>query len=237
MPTIPYKYICFYAYVFHIPVSFNFSITRSDAFWLTYLYLHHLLISCCGIRRRLWTSSSKCILPTLYLLSLAAVRTHCLQACAWKTTLFHRYSLFVYMLSHSPKVHKLRTVIINICTVKSSFGEIVKKVEQWNVDVCCMQEVQWQRLLTRLFVGKEHKYKLFWIGSSDGMGVLLVEKWVDKVIKVYCRIITLRRALYNVTTVTFVSGYSPHAEQDSFYKSLLQTTTAIRCVCKFQLWH
>ena len=55
------------------------------------------------------------------------------------------------------------------------------------MDVCCVQETRWRGASARTLTGKEHSYKFFWVGNSEGVGgvgILLAEKWVDKVIEV-----------------------------------------------------
>ena len=55
------------------------------------------------------------------------------------------------------------------------------------MDVCCVQEVRWRGASARFITGKERRYKFFWVGNSvgvGGVGILLAEEWVDKVIEV-----------------------------------------------------
>lgn len=67
------------------------------------------------------------------------------------------------------------------------------------------------------------------MNGVGGVGILLAEKWVDKVIKVarVCeRIIKMR--LIGKLTVTFISAYAPQFgltddQKDQFYEVLLQT--------------
>ena len=48
-----------------------------------------------------------------------------------------------------------------------------------------MQEVMWRGASARLITNrKDFKYKFFWVGNNygiSGVGVLLDEKWIDKV--------------------------------------------------------
>ena len=62
-------------------------------------------------------------------------------------------------------------------------SEIVETITRRNIDLCCVQEVRWRGASTRYLTGKDSRYKFFWIGNdqgTNGVGVLLAEKWVDK---------------------------------------------------------
>ncbi|XP_029644345.1 uncharacterized protein LOC115218561 [Octopus sinensis] len=108
-------------------------------------------------------------------------------------------------------------------------------LERRCVDVCCVQEVRWRGALARVLTGKAYRYKLIWEGNSDeigGMGILLAEKWVDKVIeevKVCDRVLKLRLVLKN-GIATIISAYAsqaglPNEQKDHFYDILLQVTS------------
>ena len=63
-------------------------------------------------------------------------------------------------------------------------SEIIESITRRNTDPCCLQEVRWRGASARFVAGKDSKYKFFWIGNdlgTSGVGVLLAEKWVDKV--------------------------------------------------------
>ena len=84
-------------------------------------------------------------------------------------------------------VQSFRAATINVGTMKGRSGEIVEMLERRRVDVCCVQETRWRGASARILTGKEHSYKFFWVGNSEGVGgvgILLAEKWVDKVIEV-----------------------------------------------------
>ena len=67
----------------------------------------------------------------------------------------------------------------NIGTMRGRSSEIVETITRRNVDLCCVQEVRWRDALARYITGKDSRYKFFW--NDQGIGVLLAEKWVDKV--------------------------------------------------------
>lgn len=52
-----------------------------------------------------------------------------------------------------------------------------------------MQEVRWRGVGTSIISGKDSQHKLFWVGykaRNNVVGILLAEKWIDKVIHVTC---------------------------------------------------
>ena len=77
-----------------------------------------------------------------------------------------------------------------------------------------MQEVRWRDAVTRSISGKDTQYKLFWIGNQEGnggVGVMLAEKWIQKVIHVN-RIndrLMLLKVFVGKRVVTIISTYAP----------------------------
>ena len=70
----------------------------------------------------------------------------------------------------------------NIGTMRGRSSEIVETITRRNVDLCCVQEVRWRGASARYITGKDSRYKFFWNDQgTSGIGVLLAEKWVDKV--------------------------------------------------------
>ena len=72
----------------------------------------------------------------------------------------------------------------NIGTMRGRSSEIVETIMRRNVDLCCVQEVRWRGASAKHITGKDSRYKFFWVGNNQGtsgVGVLLAEKWVDKV--------------------------------------------------------
>ena len=66
--------------------------------------------------------------------------------------------------------------------MRSRSGEIIENIARRNIDLCCVQEVWFIGASARLITGKGSKF--FWVGNdhgTSGAGVLLAEKWVDKV--------------------------------------------------------
>ena len=55
------------------------------------------------------------------------------------------------------------------------------------IDLRCIQECRWSGSSARMIDGKDIRYKCFWISNKLGtgrVGVLLADKWIDKVLDV-----------------------------------------------------
>ena len=55
------------------------------------------------------------------------------------------------------------------------------------IDLYCVQECRWRGASARMIGGKDSRYKCFWICNklgTGGVGVLLAEKWIDKLFDV-----------------------------------------------------
>ena len=53
-----------------------------------------------------------------------------------------------------------------------------------DIDLYCIQEVHCRSMSARSIAGKDDWYKFFWVGNhagTAGVGVVLSEKWVEKV--------------------------------------------------------
>ena len=109
-------------------------------------------------------------------------------------------------------------------------SEIVETITRRNIDLCCVQEVRWRGASARHIIGKDSRYKFFWVGNNQGtsgVGVLLAEKWVDKVydIKRVSDRIMLIELLVGEVVLTVLSVYAPQtgleeSTKDAFYDSL-----------------
>ena len=102
----------------------------------------------------------------------------------------------------------------NIGTMRGRSSEIVETITRRNIDLCCMQEVRWRGASARHIIGKDSRYKFFWVGNNQGtsgVGVLLAEKWVDKVydIKRVADRIMLIKLLVGEVVLTVLSVYAP----------------------------
>ena len=77
-----------------------------------------------------------------------------------------------------------RIASLNIGTLRGRSSEVVETVSRRGVDLCCLQEVRWRGASACMTVGKDSRYKVFWIGKENGnggIGILLAEEWVEKV--------------------------------------------------------
>ena len=118
----------------------------------------------------------------------------------------------------------------NIGTMRGRSSEIVETITRRNVDLCCVQEVRWRGASARHITGKDSRYKFFWVGNNQGtsgVGVLLAEKWVDKVydIKRVSDRIMLIKLLVGEAVLTVLFVYAPQtgleeSTTDAFYASL-----------------
>ena len=118
----------------------------------------------------------------------------------------------------------------NVGTMRGRSSEIVETITRRNIDLCCVQEVRWRGASTRYLTGKDSRYKFFWVGNdqgTNGVGVLLAEKWVDKVydIKRVSDRIMLIKLLVGESILTVLSVYAPQtglteSAKDVFYDSL-----------------
>ena len=124
-----------------------------------------------------------------------------------------------------------RLCSLNVGTLRGRSGEIVEMLERRSIDMCCVQEVRWRGKSCRMIAGKATKYKLFWIGSDSGfggVGILLAEKWIDKVIdvnRVNDRIILIK-IMVQESILSVISVYAPQCglddvQKDRFYDSLI----------------
>ena len=77
-----------------------------------------------------------------------------------------------------------RVGTLNVGTMKGRAHEITETVAPSNIELCCLQETRWRGGSARKIMGKDCTYKFFWSGDSSGIGgvgILLAEKWIDKV--------------------------------------------------------
>jgi len=77
----------------------------------------------------------------------------------------------------------MRIGTANVGTLNGRDGEVVNMANRRCLDFCCLQETRWKGAGARKF----GKYKLLWSGCETGMagvGLLVEENWVDKVLEV-----------------------------------------------------
>ena len=98
------------------------------------------------------------------------------------------------------------------------------------IDLCCIQECRWRGVSARMIDGKDSRYKCFWIGNelgTGGVGVLLAEKWIDKMfdVKSVSNCLMMIKMIVGEVVVTVLPIYAPQyrltiAERELFYDSL-----------------
>lgn len=131
----------------------------------------------------------------------------------------------------------VRLATWNVGSMSKRYGEIVEVLKKRRVDVCCVQETRWKGGSARWFGAQNSRYKFFWQGCEtgvSGVGVLVAEKWVDKVIcvkRVNERIMVIK-LLVGRRLTNIVSAYAPQcgrgdAEKDAFWDRMYQVVGEI----------
>ena len=75
---------------------------------------------------------------------------------------------------------KLRIGTVNVGSMSRRDGEVVDMLERRNIDICCLQETRWKGSKAKVM----GDYKFYWIGCKEGLagvGVMVAERWVNKV--------------------------------------------------------
>lgn len=131
--------------------------------------------------------------------------------------------------SQKGKVVKVRIGSANVGSMVGRSGEVVEMVGRRNIDFCCLQETRWRGESARVIEAAGRSYKFFWKGGDEkggGVGVLVAEKWIEKVIEVRrcSERIMLLRVLVGKRVVNLVSVYAPQAgrsmeEKEGFWVS------------------
>ena len=136
---------------------------------------------------------------------------------------------------------KFRAASLNVGTLKEKEAEVVETLTRRGIDICCLQETRLagndDANQARFIVGKDTKYKLYWCGNKHGLGgvgILLAEKWVDKVFKVerFTDRIMLLKLIIGKAVLTFIALYAPQvglpeADKVQFYDQLQAICTTI----------
>ena len=76
---------------------------------------------------------------------------------------------------------------MNVGSMSKRTGEVANMAARRRLDFCCLQETRWKGGNVRTFGTEGARFKFFWIGGEDGLagvGVLVAERWVKKVIEV-----------------------------------------------------
>ena len=94
------------------------------------------------------------------------------------------------------------------------------------IDLRCMQEYRWRGAWARMIDGKDARYKCFWIGNEPGIGVvgvLLEEKWIDKVFdsKPVSDRLMMIKIIVDEVVVTLLSVHAPQSGLSIAEKELI----------------
>ena len=132
---------------------------------------------------------------------------------------------------------KFRVCTLNVGTMRGRSGEVAETLSRRNIDVCCLQEVRWRGASTRLIAGKDKEYKMFWCGSTTGIGgvgIMISCKWIDKItdVKRVSDRLMMIKLLVGKRIVTIVSTYAPQQglsndEKDKFYDDLIYLVSKV----------
>ena len=119
----------------------------------------------------------------------------------------------------------LRVGSVNVGTMRGREGEVVEMAASRHLDFCCLQETGWKGEGARKLGG----YKFFWMGREEGyhgVGVLVAEEWIEKVLDVkrWSERIMVLRVVVGRSVVNLVSVYAPQSgrgkEEKEEYSSL-----------------
>ena len=84
----------------------------------------------------------------------------------------------------SKHLRKFRVGTISVNPLRGRVCEIVETLSRRKVDVCFIQETRYRGGNYRIVKGKDTRYKLYWLGNDKGtagVGVFVVEEWIEKV--------------------------------------------------------
>jgi exonuclease III len=121
----------------------------------------------------------------------------------------------------------LRIGTVNVGSMNGRSGEVADMAARRRLDFCCLQETRWKGDGATLLGKKGAMYKFLWAGGKEGLagvGILVAEKWIEKVIEVKCiseRIMVLRVTV-GKSVLNIVSVYAPQVgrsteEKEEFY--------------------
>ena len=105
---------------------------------------------------------------------------------------------------------RLRIGTANVGTMRGRSVEIVEMVDRRRLDFCCLQETRWRGGSARTM----GKFKFFWTGCEEGtagVGFLVAERWVEKVLevkRVSARLMLLR-VMVGGSVLNLISVYAP----------------------------
>lgn len=127
----------------------------------------------------------------------------------------------------------LRIGSANVGTMSHRSGEVAEMARRRRLDFCCLQETRWRGEGAR----RLGSYKFFWKGcveGSSGVGILVSESWIEKVMEVkrISERIMLLRVIVGKSVLNLVSAYAPQVglsmeEKEEFYISLGKVLSSV----------
>ena len=107
-----------------------------------------------------------------------------------------------------------RVGTLNVGTMRGKANEVVETMTRRKLDVLCLQETRWRNEGVRKITGKDTQCKFLWSGNdkgTGGVGILLAEKWWEKVFEVrrLSDRILLVRLVVGKVVFTLVCVYAP----------------------------
>ena len=146
-------------------------------------------------------------------------------------------------LNKAEKLHLHRSVVklrlgsVNVGSLLKRSSEVAEMVGRRQLDFCCVQECKWKGQGARFLEGDGVRYKFFWAGCKEGtagVGIMIAEKWIDKVVEV--KRISARLMMLRITVgdkiVNVVSAYAPqvgrsYSEKEEFWDSMMDLVTGV----------
>ena len=125
----------------------------------------------------------------------------------------------------------------NIGSMNGRDGEVVEALERRRVDFCCVQEHRRDGRYNELIQGRREVYKFFWSGGTGkqgGVGVLLAEHWVDRVLdaqKPSDRVMWVKLRADGFA-IRVIAAYAPQSGlsdevKDAFWATLTREVAAV----------
>ena len=128
---------------------------------------------------------------------------------------------------------RIRIGSANVGTMSRRSGEVVEMALRRRLDFCCLQETRWRGEGARNL----GRYKFFWKGCSEGLsgvGILVSERWIEKVLEVK-RVnerLMLLKVIVGKSVINIVSVYAPQSGmamevKEEFYISLGKVLSSV----------
>ena len=139
---------------------------------------------------------------------------------------------------------RVRIGTANVGTMTGKRIEVVEMANRRRLDFCCLQETRWRGNGTENITLEDPttleyvcRYKLFWKGcegGTAGVGVLVGESWIDKVLEVkrISERIMVLRVIVGKSVLNLVSVYAPQVglqmeKKEEFLISLRKVLSAV----------